>query len=303
MSILEQRESHKGFHFYTSYLDCPRKFYIRYVLGLRPEVTSVALIFGKIVHEVAYEFVFKNDLRVAPTRESFIDKIGAEKLNYPDQEKYLNDRAVGEVLLEKWMQKTNEEIATNKIIPLMGEQELEVPIGPQGIYTMTIRPDMVFKDREKDEILVKDYKTTGWSVGKTLEGLDKDDQMTCYIWGLQKKHPEMKITSGVGEVLYKRGQKVEVVTGDPIYRSEYDISAFEVSLTGIISEVSQKKEALFRDQLPAEMLFPRHGAFCKLFGCEYEPICRGNLKHFQEDPKKVPMGFTRDDFQGANDDK
>lgn len=293
MSYLAPRESHKGFHFYTSYLDCPRKFYIRYILGIRPEAEAKALIFGKVIHDVLHEAVFGGIIHPDDVVKLFRQKLKAEKLKYPDEEAYQYDLQSGSDLVYSFKQLQNKREVTQEETPLEGEHEYEVPIGPDGIYTMTIRPDYVFEDKERN-VLVKDYKTTGWSTSKTLEGVDKDDQMTCYIWGLQKMHPEWKINSGIAEVLYRRGAKHEITKGDPIYRSAYDISSFEVMLTGIISEVSRKKQMLSEKKAPAEFFFPRHGAFCKLFGCDYESICRGNLKHFEEDKKQIPLGFTRD---------
>ena len=63
-----------------------------------------------------------------------------------------------------------------------------------------------------------------------------------------------------------------------------------MNMVGLIMEISSKVDSL--KIYPSELLFPRHGAFCGMFGCEYESICR--LKNGGVDD--IPLGFEKDSW-------
>src|SRR4030042_3112877 len=53
MSLNEQRESSVGFHFLQAYQNCPRQFFIKYILGYLPEKIASYLVMGKVFHAAA----------------------------------------------------------------------------------------------------------------------------------------------------------------------------------------------------------------------------------------------------------
>jgi hypothetical protein len=113
--------------------------------------------------------------------------------------------------------------------------------------------------------------------------------MTSYLWGLQKVKPAYDVCEAIIDVMYTRGKISSSERSVPFIRSSRELALFEMNMFGLINEVSQKVESL--KTYPAPILFPRHGAFCGLFGCEYEHICRQALS-----PKNIPPGFVRDSW-------
>ena len=53
MSLNEQRESRAGFHWIACYQQCPRQFFIKYILGYLPERIPQYLVLGKALHSTA----------------------------------------------------------------------------------------------------------------------------------------------------------------------------------------------------------------------------------------------------------
>jgi hypothetical protein len=265
------------------------------VLGLRPEQQKRALLYGSAMHSAIDVYHETKDLEDATV--DFRRNMHDVQSIYDDQEKWTYDYEMGPVVLSVWKSTTDEHNERT----IEHEVTHEVPIGPDGIYNMTVRPDW-FGKTEDDEYVVRDYKTTHWSAYKTIQQEPLADQLTCYIWAMEKVYPDLKGNIyGQIEALYNRGKEVRVQRSELIYRSPYDISAFEMGLTSIIAETSRRKNALAEGKYPAEFLFPRHGAFCKLFGCEYESICRTNLAGYEKDKTATPLGFLRDQQEDKED--
>ena len=99
---IERRESPSGFHFYNLYLDCPRKWYIKYVNGLRPLFTSPPLLFGNAFHE-AKALYWEKDFNADGMMAEF-DRVLLElKDQYEDQKKYIDDVARGHRMIDNWL--------------------------------------------------------------------------------------------------------------------------------------------------------------------------------------------------------
>lgn len=299
MSMLEQRESHKGYHFYTSYLDCPRKFYMRYVLGIRPDHEKEALLYGKAMHSAIETF---NALRAKDrsleqakmhAKEQLVNELYSVRGSYSKTESYVYDSTRGPMVLDLWAQQT----ALEQETCIEFEETHEIPIGPDGIYSMTVRPDW-FGKLADGRYVVRDYKTSHWSAQRTADKAEISGQLTCYIWAMSKVYPDYAGSIyGQIEALYTKGSVIDVVRSEPMIRTAYQLSAFEAGLTSIIAETSRRKAALAKGEYPAEFLFPAHKKFCELFGCEYAPLCDSNLKHYETEKDKYPIGYTRDTME------
>ena len=282
-----RRESSAGMHFYSLYTQCPRKWFLKYILGLIPDKTGPALIFGSAMHK-GLEAFYKGTQSLDEMVRAFVDELGSREGEYSDSTKYTEDLSTGPRLLKEWFKTWGEDELTNYEI-LEVEQEHVVHFGPDDSLIMTVRLDQLVKDKSTGIHYVKDLKTTGWSAGKIYQQTDLGDQMTCYIWAANKVYPEIPIHDAIVDILYHRGQVVTATRPEPLYRTKWDLMAFELGMYGLINELSEKVDLL--KEYPPEVLFPRNGNNCGQFGCEYLDICRGRLT-----AKDEPLGFHRDEW-------
>lgn len=291
----ERRESPAGFHYYGAYRDCPRKFYLAYVLGLRPKTKHSALSFGIALHEATAAYLTSP----VPGDASYAQVVLAETLEasrseYEDDERYQLDFSRAPLLLDEWIKTWGR--SDLELYEILGtEMELTVPIGPpEAGLIFTVRLDRVYKERRTGNVYIVEAKTTGWGADKMWQKTAGSDQITAQLWAASKIHPEWNCRSVLIDVMYQRTMKGKVV-GQPIcsrgpspaFKTQYDLNVFELGMFSTIIEISQKVKAL--TQYPWPMLFPLHKNYCSLYDCEYCDICGGDVQ-----PGQCPPGFERD---------
>jgi len=281
-----RRESPAGFHYFFSYWSNPRNFYLHYVLGLKPKYTAPPLVFGAAIHEAIAEYFLKGDIDQAI--EVFQDEMTFRKEEYEHQDKWQEDFDRGPLMISDWYETWGEFDAEEHEI-LEVEKPYGFWIGPDNAFYFTVRPDRVKKNKRTGVIRPFDTKTTGYSVTKAIQQVESEDQITGYIWALNREHPEWKVKDAVADIMYQRKSKTESVRSDPIYRTQLDQKIFELNIVGTIIEVTQKVKAL--KTMPWPILFPRNGQLAGLFGDPYEAISRLDIK-----PGDIPPGFVRDEW-------
>lgn len=286
---MAKRESRKGYHFYSTYLDCPRKWFIKYGLRLLPETTKRALIFGSALHTGLETLYLADDLSVA--KADITGYLTEHQLDYTSMEAFQEDLARGPKMLESYFRDVlPEEKEHYRLIGL--EVPFEIPVGPEEIdYSITVRVDKLLENKA-GEIVIGDYKTTGWGVPRAIQSFECSDQLTAYVFAVDKVYPQRCI-GGFVDVLYSRSSVFKSQRSEFIYRTKRELATFEQGFLSIMMEVTNKMRAFESGEYPDEFLFPRHGAFCGLFGCEYQDICRTKVK-----PGDVPPGYTYDDWGG-----
>lgn len=280
------RESRAGGHYYGSYLDCPRKWYLKYYCEIAPRYISRHLIFGGVIHQ-AFEAYWRAGRDMTKGIEVFLSSLEERRLEYEKVTDFDEDRNRGPMMLAVWEQTWGDYDRENYEF-VEAEQQYVMHVGPEGEFEFTIRPDLVKRDKRNNAYIIVDYKTTGYSVSKAFQAAEMNDQVTSYVWAVRTNHPEWEVPHAEIDVLYNRGQKIEAERPGAIYRTEEHLRQFEVGLVGTITEVTQKVKAL-DDGYPEGLLFPRNGRMCGLFGCEYEKICRTKVER-----GVVPPGFVHD---------
>ena len=287
-----RRESPSGYHFYCLYHQCPFKWALKYVYGLLPVFTSVPLIKGGIVHD-ATEVYFTNNWDIKAATDSIKEGFAERTPEFADKSLIPDLRNDAILMLKEWDNQFGYEKDLYKVVEV--EKEHTFKIGPNKDFIFTVRMDRVMVSKETRFLEVRDTKTTGYSIGKSFQGADQEDQMTAYLWAAEKLWPKVVTKMVYLDILYKRGKVVKTERCGPIYRDKWDLGRFELELYGLINEVSQKYLAL--ESLPLPVLFPRCGLVCSVFDCEYKDICRTPLKL----GKKV-IGFKHDPWVNLEND-
>lgn len=282
-----RRESPSGFHFYSTYRNCPRSWYLKYVLGLRPQFTPTPLLFGGAIHEAISVF-YQNNLNLPMAVREFREQMQDRRPEYQDLEKFTDDFNRGQPLLEKWASRWEaHDQDVYKVLEV--EHEHQVALGPDNEFTFTVRPDRVLKSKKTGVVYVCETKTTSWSLQRMFASTEKSDQVTSYIWAVRKTHPDWNVESCIIDVLYNKGKVFDADRPGLAIRSKGDLAVFELGLYGTITELTQKYLSLSR--YPWPLLFPCNRTHCSLFGCEYDSICSTNVQ-----PGELPPGFRKDDW-------
>lgn len=291
----ERRESRAGYHYYSSYRDCPRHFYLAYLLGLKPRLTGPALIKGGAMHEAfaAYWLGVQHGYHNIDEIcfETFKNEMRSRMFEYEEHNRFEQDLESGLGMLRKWIDTWGEYDKEHyKVIGV--EKTYEVNFGPPGQEMLfTVRLDRIYQDKQTGVVYAVESKTTGWSLIKMFENTARGDQITAQIWALSKMEPDWNCNSAIIDVLYNRGKVFQCDRPGPsVYRTADALRVFEMGMYATIVEITQKVKAL-REGTPWPLLFPPHRNYCRLFGCEYEPLCDTNVQAGER-----PPGFRCDDW-------
>jgi len=290
-----RRESHSGFHFFNLFQNCPRKFFIKYILRITTETTGSPLIFGAAFHEgkaVWYETGNKN--KALSTAQFEVDD---RKSEYEKYEEYERDSKKISILLDRWIEKFGrQDLKVFKFEAV--EKQVEVEIPHTSGFKMTIRPDAIVTNTD-GESFVLETKTSGFSPYVADKGVYYGDQATSYLYGAKKSYPNLNIQGVLPDIAYwnKKTFNEENITfmrGDLIYRNNRNLEEFALGVANVVTTISQSAKAYFDGKAPAAMLFPRNTSWCLSFSrpCEYADICRTNLETLRDD--ELPVSFKRD---------
>jgi hypothetical protein len=278
------RESAAGWHFYSLYRNNPHEWYLKYILGLAPRYTKPPFVLGRAIH-VHNETWWKTK-----DRDKSLDKgwqvIEEERDNLEDSQDYLDISEKYPIMSSAWVDLWDGTDFGNTFDLVETETPYSVRFGPEDSLAFTFRPDLIMEDKDTERKFVFDYKHSSFSPKRFLSIAESSDQVTAYLWGIAKAHPEWNIGGAYIDGVYNRGK---VVSSDHYYayRPTHYIKVFELGLAGTILEVSQKVKAL--SEYPWPVLFPPNWSFVEIYGSQYQPLLGKNIK-----PGEVPPGFIKD---------
>ena len=298
--VERQRESPAGYHFYWSYLNNPREWYLKYVIGLKPTYTAPALIQGGAMHH-AWDVYHRAGMDAGTLIPAFTQEVEARRGEVESEEAFEKVMRVGSVMLDHWLFETAPQYA-ERFEVLESEQPYEFHIGPSHSFLFTVRPDVIVRDKRTGRVHVVDRKTSSWGLQAPIKQAQCEDQITSYIWAMRKAHPDWNVQDAMIDVVFVRENKTgmgspQACISDPIYRSKTALLIFELNIVGLIAEITQKVQAL-RSGIPWPLLFGIDGRADGIFGSPYHDLMRTDIR--PTDP--VPPGFVRDDWTGPLDD-
>lgn len=279
-----------GHHFIQAYNENKWNWFLRYVRCLVPDHTPTPLIYGGAIHS-ALEYVYKQ-WDVEGMVYVFREVLSAREKEYADPDRFRTDLGRGPQELLFW---ANEWLEHDKQYwkVLAVEEDMQVPL-PADL-TMTMRLDLIVQDKENGDILVRDHKTTGWSVGGTVNSMDQQDQVTAYLYGLSQVHPDWyRLCQGLQpDILYHKGNVMKAARPTILTRTKHDLQRYAVELSGLLTEMSQKVLAYIQGSHSPYALFPRNGKDSAMFGrVDYEDLQRAVLP---ANPLEAPPGYVVDE--------
>lgn len=293
-----------GFHFFQLYQCCPRKFYLRHMVGLDTLKVDYSLLFGSAFHAAKARFYETGNIK-AGSETGLASVEGSAKL-FPTKELYLKalDRVVP--LYEAWVTAFGlQDLKRYNIVAV--EKELSLVL-PGTEFVLTGQVDLIVREKLDRTYWLMDTKTSGTSLDTTLNSLALSDQPTTYL-ELADKALGIKAKGLIADVAYwhknaKNEANIECVRGEPIVRTPAQRRDYVEGVAQTFSEISQKAEAVKAGTAPTSV-FPRNTYYCTAFfkRCEFADICRKNIAIGQKvkgfkSTDMAPIGATVADSIG-----
>jgi hypothetical protein len=268
------------------------KFFIRYLLRLETIKIAPPLITGSAFHEGKAVFYRTHSEKKAIRKVEI--EIEKHEHDYEYAEQFDKDLIRFPLLLEVWIDQFGwKDLKDFELIGI--EKELKVSVPGTNGFQMTMRPDLVYRDKQDNRLYVHDTKTSSFSKKITEMSLYYGDQATSYLWAVKENYHE-RPEALIGDIAYwnksARGEdNISCYRGELIIRSDNQIREFQESIASLFNEISQKVAAWKSGKYSKGQLFHRNTYYCNSFAkpCEYADICRTNI----EERKKAPPGFVR----------
>jgi hypothetical protein len=281
------KASRAGFHFLSTYQGCRWKWYINHYRHIKPLKVSRYLTFGSAFH-AAKEAFYRGEVTNA---EDFVYTgtvvLVAERDAYEKSDQYEEDIVKMRVMASKWWETfAADELATYDILAIEEEMNINLP----GGFVMTVRPDVVVRERTTGIVYAFETKTTSRSIPEMARSVACQQQVDAQLLGIKgwmtARGMDISTLGGViPDIVYSRQSVCRAERTTPINRSVKELADAQLSFSGLFAEIGQKVQALDAKEMPPEALFDRNGAWCSQFGCEYEQICRARFT-------TPPPGYT-----------
>jgi len=283
--------THSGFHWYTLYQSCGRRFYFRSILGYKPRFTPPPLINGTAFHlgkETFYSTA--SEAKALKAMSLYLTEARGE---IEFNEDFAIMRARLPLMLSSWI-KAHGASDLKHYTFLALEREFSIPF-PNG-FVATVRPDAVVRD-SNGAIFILETKTSGASAALTETAVSFGDQATVQLAAARRAFPRARIEGVIPDILFwlkssRSAREIRCIRGALVTRTREQTDEWERSTASLLSEISQKALALEHGAEPVT-LFRRNTEFCVSYNkaCEYLHICRESL----DIPfGRAPHGFTFD---------
>ena len=307
----------------TTYMECPRKFFWRFLLGLRSKNSEYDLLFGQWYHEAMYHLIVNgysaNSVKQAVHifNDLYQEEFGRMA---PEEHALLNHKA-----------KTPDNVAralTFYAARYGGEQHSVIAAEVPGTVMVSIKPERYLHyicDAllvTKDGLLVRDYKTSGWGLDENWAlQWEISAQIGTYHHAGSLLAAEMKLPFlgvEVDGVCFRNPPKTRL-DGKPyagqkdvefrrhlILRSARSMSAWLDDTNQWYSRLEEDKARLEADSADNATMkaFPKNPTACSHFGlCRYHALCLSRHNPLQYNCTEPPVGFKQEFWDPTKKEK
>ena len=286
---------------------CPRKFFLRYILGLVSDRKSIHLVFGESFH-LGLEYLYKEGIspdNLAGAYMAFLDRFREDFSELEDESYTPKNPAFAYKALEGYIKKYED---IDKGFKVLGTEIRDLFfIDPNDEdKTMSMKLDLIYED-SKGDITVVDHKTgssnsTTWRNSWTLS-----IQMNNYLLGAISRYGDrvkQLIVNGVFFTKTQTGHTEKGFARVPVLASPQRMLGHLSMINFYYKLYESFMEALSHtdEKAPVMDTFPRNPNSCSSYGgCPYFSMCS-----VMEQPlilkTKTPVGFTREYWMGGQDE-
>jgi len=247
------------------YLECPRKFYWRYVRHLVPQKDETPLTFGSAIHEALYTW-YDMQLDGYSKEEAMEEALHRFHSNWTDQpydDKRTHEK--GDKLLKGYFKKYPEEPFTFLTPP---ETAFKIKFYD---YFLIGRFDGVIN--HNGMVMPLDHKTSTRMGNYYFNRFRPDLQMTKYCWVARKIAQKLGLNEEIHgayiNVLYFTKTKMNYVR-QIVSREQWEIDQFTRIALHIMDEINAKSVDRMEDW------FPNWTSCTKWGSCTYRDLCIDN---------------------------
>lgn len=293
-----------------TYTSCPRKYYLRFVLGLYPDKGSSALRYGVVWHDVMaafYTHIKENgwirdggavEAAILEGKKSWEEYTG-DKEFYPDYRtfenlcicflQYIDNFAADEGFMEVLEAESLFQIKTH------WSNEVEEKAFPTlEPFVFTGKKDLTVKLNGQPWFL--EHKTTGWALARKVQELHRSPQIMGYTYaGKEEFFPEEP--GGVLVVFHFLRSNKSKVTGNygklsvnfervPQVFTNEDLENWRLSFLNAVTQIQQ--------EMKRQVWTMGHDSCYRYGRCEFCNICERNLS-LGDIESKVPYGYYIDE--------
>ena len=175
-----------------TYLSCPQKFYLEYILGLKPKGEKVALTYGTLWHEVMEEWFETQSVdKCVEIIQGNIATFSIHDQKNRTAQRMLEDFAA-------YILNYQAEDSRSEILALEQGFDLELPNGTR----YTGRMDQVRLNKISRSRGVFDHKTTTFFTKNYFDNFELGIQLKGYIWALTQLMPTEPVDTATLDVYH-----------------------------------------------------------------------------------------------------
>jgi len=281
------------------FMDCPRQYFYRYVLGWSHQGSNIHLIFGEGWHR-AMEHILRNGYGTESIRDGYNEFLSYYREHYHETEDAKNFPKSPDAVLPALVEYCHR-YAGDEFEVLHTEVAGKVPIDDTG-RKLHFRLDAVCKDEKG--IYVLEHKTASRLTSTWSNQWSLSMQVSLYTHALHMMYDPDEVYGVIvnGAVFRKTGNEYIRV---PVRKAPEMMKAWWWNVLHFLDMLEWNYQQLSEMTPDEEIMtaFPMNTQSCtKYFGCMYQDFCKmwpNPLKRADQ----PPLGFKEDRWNPADRDE
>ncbi len=276
----------------TTYMECPRKFFYRYVLGWQSDYPNNHLIFGSAWH-LAMEWLLNNPGDISGAHLAFLEYY-REHLPLETDELYAPKTPLNAV--ESISAYANHYRSEHRAVEVL-YTELAGLVLVSDTRTMVFKCDAILRDTNTGRVFGRDFKTSGRKFSNWGEHYTLSTQMLTYLHALHCLYPDTNdLLMQVRCAWFYKKSPTEFAD-HPIDKSLEQMQAWLVRVNTWADQLDYDMHILRQETTDDVTMsaFPQNDTACFNFGtrCSFFDFCNAWSNPLTR-CETVPIGFRKE---------
>ena len=286
----------------SDWLDCPRMYFWKHLLGWKPDVPAQDLQFGTAFHKAREWQLIHGYEDIQGSYNAFIESY-REKFDLETDAIYTpKDPTAALSAIIKFAKERQDDLILNEVVELDGVKMVEiagkVPININRV--LYYRMDSIMRNRESGKIFSWDHKTTKRFSRFWREAFHLGIQNGTYTHCLYCMFPIEEVLGiefcGTAFSYLKRNQEYRIeFERVPAFKTPEQMNNWLWQVNQMIDEIEHEMECLddCSENDTVMTAFPMRTNSCtKYYGCAYHDFCLSWINPLQY-IHEIPLGFIQ----------